>query len=307
VLYEPDQRHWSVDRAAMILGLRPDQVRPLATDADGRLHPETLGRVAVEDRRAGRLPWAVVANAGATNTGAVDPLAAVADVCRREALWLHADAAYGWSAALTAEGKELLAGIERANSLTLDPHKWFGQTFDAGCVLVRDGPRLAEAFRVRPDYMEDVAPGDDEVNFCDQGIALTRRFRALKVWLSVKALGLGWFRALVRHCCGLAELAELLLRQGADFEVLSPRRLGIVCFRLVRAGLDEEELDRLNRAVLEDVRAGGRAFLSSTRLHGRLALRLCFVNWRTTADDVEEVLRLVRASGERLLAQPRES
>jgi glutamate/tyrosine decarboxylase-like PLP-dependent enzyme len=303
VLYETRERHWSVDRAAMVLGLRPEQVRPLPTAADGRLEPATLARAAAEDRRTGRLPWAVVANAGSTNTGAVDPLSDLAEVCRRESLWLHADAAYGWSAVLTAPGRALLAGIERADSITLDPHKWFAQAFEAGCVLVRDGRLLGETFRLRPEYMEDVAPAADEVNFCDQGIALTRRFRALKIWLSVKVLGLGWFRALIEHCCHLAELAELLLRQSGSFEVLSPAQLSVVCFRYVPAGapaLVEEELDRLNLAILADIRAGGRAFLSSTRLHGRLALRFCFVNWRTSAADLEAVLRLLTESGARL-------
>jgi aromatic-L-amino-acid decarboxylase len=281
----------------MIIGLRPEQVRHLPTGSDGRLDLRTLAEAVAEDRRAGRLPWAVVANAGSTNTGGVDPLAGLADFCQRECLWLHGDAAYGWPAVLTAQGKALLAGIERADSITLDPHKWFGQTFDAGCVLVREGRLLGETFAHRPDYMEDVAPADDEINFCDQGLALTRRFRALKIWLSVKVLGLAWFRSLVRHCCGLAELAELLLRQTGDFEILSPAQLSIVCFRYVKG---EGDLDRLNRVILEDIRAGGRAFLSSTRLDGRLALRFCFVNWRTTSADVGEVVRLLRDSAERL-------
>jgi aromatic-L-amino-acid decarboxylase len=292
VLYEPDQRHWSVDRAAMIIGLRPEQVRPLPTGPDGRLAVHVLAQAIAEDRRAGRLPWAVVANAGSTNTGTVDPLADLADFCRREGLWLHADAAYGWSAVLTAEGRKLLAGIEQADSITLDPHKWFAQTFDAGCVLLRNGRLLNATFTHRPDYLEDVAPAEDEINFCDQGLALTRRFRALKLWLTIKVLGLEWFRALVRHCCGLAELAELLLRQTDAFEILSPPRLSIVCFRYAKG----QDLDEINRAILQDVRADGRAFLSSTRLAGRLALRFCFVNWRTTAADVEEVVELLRGS-----------
>jgi glutamate/tyrosine decarboxylase-like PLP-dependent enzyme len=253
-----------------------------------------LATAVAADRRAGRWPWALVASAGTTSTGAVDPLRPLAGVCREQGLWLHVDAAYGWPAVLVPEGQALLDGIAEADSVTLDPHKWFGQPFDVGCLLVRDGRRLGEAFALRPDYMLDVAPADDEVNFCDQGLALTRRFRALKIWLSVKVLGLGWFRRLVRHSCGLAELAEWLLRTSGKFEILSPRRLSVVCFRFVQGGVD---LDRLNRAVLEDVRAGGRAFLSSTRVRGCLALRLCFVNWRTTAADVEEVVRLLEESG----------
>jgi glutamate/tyrosine decarboxylase-like PLP-dependent enzyme len=301
-LYVAEQRHWSVDRAARVIGLHPDQVRVVPVDDDFRLVPAALRERIRQDRAAGRLPWAAVATAGTTNTGSVDPLAAVAAVCRAEGLWLHVDGAYGWAAALTSEGRAALAGIEQADSITLDPHKWFGQTFDAGCVLVRRGRLLAETFAIRPEYLQDVEPDEDEVNFADRGLALTRRFRALKIWLSVKVLGVAWFRRLVEHGGALAGLAEYLLRRSPCFEVLSPRRLSIVCFRYVPAGFrarggSEEDLDRVNLALLAALRATGRAFVSSTRLRGRVALRFCFVNWRTTAGDVEEVVRLLAELG----------
>jgi aromatic-L-amino-acid/L-tryptophan decarboxylase len=299
VLYETEHRHWSVDRAARVIGLRPDQVRALPADAAFRLTPAALAGAVAADRAAGRLPWLVVANAGATSTGTVDPLDALADVCARQRLWLHVDAAYGWPVVLTAPGRVALDGIARADSITLDPHKWFGQTFEAGCVLIRAGRRLAETFALRPDYLQDVAPADDEINFADHGLALTRRFRALKIWLSVKVHGVGWFRGLVTHCCRLADYAEARLRRTPGFEVLSPRQLSIVAFRHVppggteRSENDEQELDRRNLALLDALRATGRAFLSSTRLRGRVALRFCFVNWRTTADDVDEIVGLL--------------
>jgi glutamate/tyrosine decarboxylase-like PLP-dependent enzyme len=306
VLYLTEQRHWSVDRAAKVLGLRPDQLHPVPADEHLRLAPAALAEAVRRDRAAGRLPWAVVANAGATNTGVVDPLEPLADLCRDQRLWLHVDAAYGWSAVLVPEGRTALAGIGRADSITLDPHKWFAQTFEAGCLLVRDGRRLTETFASRPEYMQDVEPAEDEVNFADYGIALTRRFRALKVWLSIKVLGVGWFRALVERCGRLAELAQTLLERTPGFEILSPRRLSIVCFRWVPAGFvvrserDEEALDRLNLALIDEVRKSARVFLSSTRLRGRVALRFCFVNWRTTTADVEEVVRLLAALAGRL-------
>jgi glutamate/tyrosine decarboxylase-like PLP-dependent enzyme len=301
VLYVSEQRHWSVDRTARVIGLRPEQLVVTGSTGDFRMDPVGLAAAVAADRRSGRLPWAVCANAGATNTGAVDPLAALAVVCRQERLWLHVDAAYGWPAVLHPPEKLRFLGIDQADSITLDPHKWFGQTFEAGCVLVREGERLAETFAMRPEYMQDVAPAADEINFADHGLALTRRFRALKIWLSVKVLGLGWFRSLVRHCCGLAELAEAMLRRSPLFEVLCPRQLSTVCFRCVPYGqADGLALDRLNLAVIDGVRATGRAFLSSTRLNGRVALRLCFVNWRTTAADLDEVLALVAETGDRL-------
>ena len=294
ILYLTDQRHWSVDRAAQIMGLRPEQVRPLPSDSGYRLKPAALLDAVRRDRAAGLWPWVVVANAGATNTGAVDPLEKLADICRDEGMWFHIDAAYGWTAVLTEEGKRVLQGIDRADSLTLDPHKWLAQTYDAGCVLVRESKALERGFSQRPDYMQDVLPADDEVNFCDRGLALTRRFRALKIWLSVQALGLGWYRALVEHCYRLTDLAQGLIEE-AGFELLSPRQLSIVCFRYAPPGVSEEERDRLNLNMAEGLRETGRAFLSTTRLDGRVALRFCFVNWRTTTADVEEVVQtLVR-------------
>jgi glutamate/tyrosine decarboxylase-like PLP-dependent enzyme len=307
VLYVTEQRHWSVDRAAKVIGLQSDQLSPVPTGADYRLDPAALAELVRCDRHAGRRPWAVVANAGATNTGAVDPLADLARYCRQECLWLHVDAAYGWPAVLTAEGRKALAAIDQADSLTLDPHKWFAQTYEAGCLLVRDGQLLADTFTLRPDYMQDVAPADDEINFADHGIALTRRFRALKIWLSVKVLGVAWFRKLVERSCRLAELAELLLGQSPHFELLCPRQLSVVCFRYVpRTGplqAKERHLNQFNLALVNEVRATERAFLSSTLLGERVALRFCFVNWRTTAGHLEEVVALLTDLGRKLEAQ----
>jgi glutamate/tyrosine decarboxylase-like PLP-dependent enzyme len=310
VLYTSEQRHWSVDRAAKIIGLRPDQLRPVAVGSDGQLLPTALARAVAEDRRAGRLPWALVANAGTTNTGAVDPLIELADVCRQEHLWLHVDAAYGWPVVLIPEGQAMRDGMAQADSLTLDPHKWFGQTFEAGCLLVREGFRLPETFALRPEYMRDVEPAEDEVNFCDHGLPLTRRFRALKIWLSLKVLGLSWFRALAQRCCRLADYAQALLAETPGFEVISPRQLSIVCFRYVPPGTPPHSeksaarIDRLNLMVASRLMGTGRAFLSTTRLGGRVALRFCFVNWRTTARDVEEFVALLRELGEAAAQEP---
>jgi glutamate/tyrosine decarboxylase-like PLP-dependent enzyme len=227
-------------------------------------------------------------------------------VCREHRLWLHVDAAYGWPAVLTAAERAVFDGIAEADSITLDPHKWFAQTFEAGCLLVRAGRRLADTFALRPDYMQDVEPAGEEVNFADHGLALTRRFRALKIWLSVKVLGMDWFRALVTRSCQLAAFAEAILKRSPQFEILCKRQLSIVCFRYLppawRGGSAENDpvLDRLNLQLIDAVRATGRAFLSSTRLRGRVALRFCFVNWRTTAADVEEVVQLLSTLGRSL-------
>jgi glutamate/tyrosine decarboxylase-like PLP-dependent enzyme len=306
VLYLTQERHWSMDRAARVMGLRPDQIRPIPVGDDYCVQPDALTEAIREDRAAGRRPWAVGANAGATNTGAVDPLDTLAAVCREHRLWFHVDAAYGWPAVLISEGRRALRGIELADSVTLDPHKWFAQTFEAGCVLIRSGRRLPAAFAIRPDYLQDVEPAGDEVNFADYGLALTRRFRALKIWFSVQVLGVGWFRRLIERSCRLAELAQLLLDRAGCFEILCRRQLSVVCFRYVPAGMrrpadrDDARLNRLNLALVEALRETGRAFLSSTRLNGRVALRFCFVNWRTTTADVDEVIQLLTSLGQRL-------
>jgi len=291
LVYLTEQRHWSIDRAARIIGLLPEQLRPVPADAEYRMKVSALRQAIEADRARGLKPWVVVANAGATNTGVVDPLNTLADVCSEAELWLHVDAAYGWAGVLCETGKRELAGIERADSLTLDPHKWFAQTFDAGCLLVKRGELLARSFVMRPEYMQDVEPNEDEVNFADRSLALTRRFRALKIWLSLELFGLNWFRRLADHCCALADYGQALLEQ-AGFEILSPRHLSIVCFRYRPAReVSNEELNTLNLRLVDALRATRGAFLSSTRLNGRVAIRLCFVNWRTTAADVAEIVK----------------
>jgi glutamate/tyrosine decarboxylase-like PLP-dependent enzyme len=303
VLYASEERHWSIDRAVNIIGMGPDQLcARLPCDTNQSLRVDALEEAVKRDREAGRIPWLILANAGATNTGSIDPLAELAGLRDRHQLWLHVDAAYGWPAVLTAEGQAALAGIERADSITLDPHKWFAQTFEAGCLLVRQGDLLTQAFQMRPAYLQDVTPAEDEINFCDRGIALTRRFRALKIWFSIKLLGLAWFRKLVAHSCALADYAQALLERNPAFEITSPRRLSIVCFRYIpdRPQLSPAQTDALQIAIAEELRRTGRAFLSTTRLHGRNTLRFCLVNARTTAADVEEIVRLLTDIGIRL-------
>lgn len=191
VVYVSDQAHSSLARTVRAMGLRPQQVRVLPTDDRWRLPPETVAAAVRADRRAGRFPFALCASAGSTNTGAVDLLEDLADVCAGEGLWLHVDAAYGGFAALTPKGRAVLAGIDRADSVTLDPHKWLFQPMECGSVLIRDGARLERTFAIHPDYLDGNHPlGDGEVNFADRGLQLSRGFRALKVWVSVQTFGL---------------------------------------------------------------------------------------------------------------------
>ena len=289
VAYASDQTHSAVARAFRVLGLAPGQLRLLPVDHEFRLRPGDLARAVAADRAAGRVPFCVVANAGTTNTGAVDPLVELADFCAAEGLWLHADAAYGGGAVLSQRGRLALAGLERADSLALDPHKWLFQPFEMGCVLVRDGRLLAEVFRTRPDYLRDVHRAEEEereVHFADLGVQLTRGFRALKLWMSLQVFGLASFREAVERGIANAELAEERITASGMWRIVSPARLGTVAFGWAPEGVSQGEADAVTHGLAEASLADGFAFLSSTVLRGRPALRICALNPRTTEADV---------------------
>ena len=293
-LYASDQAHSAALRAAWIAGVPRHQVRVLPSDADYRLRPSDVQRAIANDRAAGLIPLAVVVSAGTTNTGAVDPLDEIADVCAAERIWLHADAAYGGFAALTERGARLLSGLGRCDSVALDPHKWLFVPFECGSLLVREPEKLRAAFQVLPDYLRDVAAGEDGVNFADYGEQLTRQSRALKVWLGVKYFGLAAIRREIDRAIDHATYAEQLVRAQPLLEVMSPAQLGVLCFRVHPAGVDEATaLDALNERVNAAMSADGRYLISSTRLRGAFTLRLCILGFRTTAADVEGLIETV--------------
>jgi glutamate/tyrosine decarboxylase-like PLP-dependent enzyme len=300
VAYASDQTHSSVTRALRVLGFESGQLRLLESDREYRLPRKALERAIAEDRAAGRLPFCVVANAGTTNTGAVDPLGQLAQLCAVEGLWLHVDAAYGGGALLSARGRLELAGIERADSLVLDPHKWLFQPIEIGCVLVRDGRLMADVFHTRPDYLRDVHRAGEEVHFADLGIQLTRSFRALKLWMSLQVFGLATFRAAVDRGIENAELAERHLAASGLWRIVAPARLGTVAFGWAPAGIDDDEADRVTRDLVEASLADGWAFLSSTMLRSRPVLRLCALNPRTTDADILGTIERLERLGSRL-------
>lgn len=289
VLYASDQSHSSIARAARLLGFRPDQVRLLPTDRHHRLRIDALDGAIDADAAEGRTPLIVAANAGATNTGAVDPLLELSELCCDRGLWLHVDAAYGGFASVSERGRAALAGIELADSITLDPHKWLYQPIECGALLVRDGPLLARAFAINPDYLADYL--SDAVNFSDRGVQLTRSARALKIWLSFQYFGVGAFRAAVDRTIELAQDAERLIRELPALELLSPATLGIVGFRRRFEGVDDDPtLERLNAELVVGFERTGRGLVSSTRLHGTYAIRMCVMNHTSGPIDVRETL-----------------
>lgn len=302
-VYMSEQSHSSVERACRIAGFRPGQLRRIACDADYRLDVRALDAAVSQDRAEGFIPVLVAANAGATNTGVVDPLPELAEWARAQGIWLHVDAAYGGFAALSQRGRVALSGIGEADSVTLDPHKWLFQPYETGCLMVRDPATLESAFRVFPEYLQDTDLGFEHVNFADRGLQLTRSFRALKVWMAMQMLGRRAHAEAIANSIEFGDRAEAWVRAHSDFEVLSPASLGIVCFRwnpercLPR---DESELEEMNRLIQESVVDDGVAMMSSTRLRGRYSLRLCLMNHTTNWNDVQETLSAIAERAERI-------
>lgn len=298
-VYMSDQSHTALSRAATIVGVRPERIRMVASDDHFRLDMEALARAVQEDRESGFVPIAVCGNAGATNTGAVDPLTELADFCEREEIWFHVDAAYGGFAVLTEDGRKLLRGMERADSIAMDAHKWLFQPFETGCLMVKDVSALEEAFSVQPEYLQDTQFGREQPNFGDRGLQLSRSFRALKVWMSIQTFGLAAFRRSIGRGMELANRAEEYVRSSDVLRIANPASLGVVCFRFEppRLGLDERQVEELNEAIQARVIRTGTAMMSSTRLRGKYSLRFCILNHTTTWRDVRETLGAIERFG----------
>jgi aromatic-L-amino-acid/L-tryptophan decarboxylase len=298
VVYCSAQTHNSLAKGLRVLGFGDDQLRTVGTDDDLRLSLPALRAAIATDRIAGRRPFCVIANAGTTNTGAVDPLPEIADICNDVGMWLHVDGAYGAAAVLTERGREALRGIERADSITLDPHKWLFQPFEIGCLLVRDVSHLRATFAVHPEdhgsYLEDVTRVvERDVVFYEHGVQLTRSFRALKLWMTLRVFGTDAFRQAIERGMAMAEETERLIRAGSAFAVVTPATLGVVTFT-PRPAVDSEA-EELMKRVTERTTASGFAMLTSTNIFGRPVLRMCTINPATTVDDIRETLAHVAA------------
>ena len=285
VVYLNDQTHASLKRNLTAAGLEPGDIRVLKTNAQQRFEMADLAAAIAADRAAGREPVMIVANAGTTNTGAVDPLAELAQLARAEDLWLHVDGAYGAPAALTPKGKALMAGLELADSLVLDPHKWLFQPYDCGCVLVRHPGALERAFTMNPEYLKDVMGGEDEVDLFNRSLELSRKTRALKLWLTFKTHGVDRIAAAIAAGMDISERAQAMVEAAPQvWELVTPAQLGIVTF--ARRGAGAKDHARLVHALTEQ----GWATLSSTQIAGRSVLRLCTLNPLTTEADLQGTL-----------------
>lgn len=302
-LYTSSETHHSVAKAAVLAGFPVRNVRRIETDGDFRLRLDDLEERVRDDRRRGFTPFLVVANAGTTNSGAVDDLAGVAEIARREDLWLHVDAAYGGFFLLTERGRDVLAGISAADSITLDPHKGLFLPYGTGSLVVRDLSTLRRAHSVRADYMPAIQQEADLVDFCEISPELSRDFRGLRVWLPLKLHGVEPFRRNLDEKLDLARWAASELEKVPAMEVLAPPQLSLLAFALSPPGVGGPELDRLNRDLLDRVNARRRVYLTGTRLGGRFALRICVLSFRTHRDRLEACLDDIRQAAKEIRAE----
>ncbi|WP_461415373.1 pyridoxal phosphate-dependent decarboxylase family protein [Gemmatimonas sp.] len=308
VVYYSDQTHSSMSKGLRVLGFSKTQRRMVASDASLRLDIDALAAAIATDRAKGLRPFCVVANAGTTNTGAVDPLPALADLCDREGLWLHVDGAYGAAAVLHPRGAAALEGLGRADSITLDPHKWLFQPFEIGCLLVRDAQAMKAAFRVEEDdhadYLADISRHiQDDVNFFERGIQLTRSFKALKLWLSLRTFGVAAFRQGIQVGFDVADFAQQWLEASGQWDIVTPSQMGIVTFRWRGPGMSPDAVDALTARVVDRLRADGYATVMSTLLHGRPALRLCPIHWDATTGEMATTLTMLTRFAEEDIAR----
>ncbi|MCP3141105.1 pyridoxal phosphate-dependent decarboxylase family protein [Pyxidicoccus xibeiensis] len=298
VVYASSEVHMSIPKAMALLGLGRKHLRLIPTDAQWRMRPDALEHAITEDVTAGRRPLAVVATAGTVNTGSVDPLPEVARIARAHGLWLHVDGAFGALAAMALP--ERFEGLSLADSLSMDAHKWLYQPADCGVLLFRDAGAARRTFSFSGDYV--LAMSADAVEgfaFFDESMELSRRARAFKVWLSVRYHGLEAFREAIRRDVENAKRLEAAVRATPALELLAPVPLSAVCFRYVGT-LAEAERDAFNAKLLARINARGRVYISNATIHGRFALRACFVNHRTTPEDVDTVVAEVLAAAAEL-------
>jgi len=300
VLYLGEEAHGCVRKSAELLGIGAANLRVVGSDGAGRLRPGALRDAVRRDLADGHLPVAVVASAGTTNTGAVDPLDELADVCAEHGVWLHVDGAYGGPAVVLLDGHPAeRAGLARADSVGMDPHKWLYAPVDAGLLLLRDPAAARDAFSLVPPYLRtDGDPGGvtGPVWFSEYGFEQTRGFRALKLWVLLKHLGVDGYRQLVARDLAVAAHLADAVRAAPDLDLLA-HGLSVVCFRCRPDGVPADRLDELNRAVVTAVQLGGGSFLAGTTVGGVVALRACIVNPGTTTADVDALVAAVRAAG----------
>ncbi|HKW46131.1 MAG TPA: pyridoxal-dependent decarboxylase [Gemmatimonadaceae bacterium] len=297
-VYTSSHAHSSIDKAALALGIGLDNVVHIDVDAEFRMRPDALAAAIADDNARGFLPLACVATVGTTSTTSIDPVPEIAAICRRESIWLHVDGAYGGVAAIVPEMRDILAGVEHADSLVVNPHKWLFTPFDCSAFFTTKPDVLERAFSLVHEYL--VTPEREAVvDFMNYGVQLGRRFRALKLWMVIRGFGTTGLASRIRAHCALAREFADSVRAKPEWEVVAPVPFSLVCFRYAPAGIHEEVLSDLNARILSTVNAGGEVFLSHTKLDGRYVLRLAVGNIRTEEKHVRRAWELLREAAAR--------
>ncbi|HEX4841908.1 MAG TPA: pyridoxal-dependent decarboxylase [bacterium] len=302
-LYTSVESHSSIEKAAIVLGIGQEGVRKIPVDHDLRLEATALAAAIAEDRRAGWRPFCVVATVGTTSTTSIDPVAAIAEICRREELWLHVDGAYGGMAAIVPEFRWVLAGCAHADSIVVNPHKWLFTPIDCSAFYCRRPDLLRRTFSLVPDYLWTAESAAEQVHdLMGYGVQLGRRFRALKLWMVMRYFGWDGLAARIREHIRLGQLFASWVDADADFERVAPVPLSTVCFRARPKGVDDRHLDSLNTAILDAVNASGRVYLSSTKVRSHVVLRLAIGNLRTTETHIQTAWQLLQSHARMLTA-----
>lgn len=308
-VYVSQEGHASLEKSMVLLGMGRNQLRKIAVRDDFTIDLDSLEKQVTEDRKNGYHPICVVGNAGTTNTGSVDPLDALAEFCRDQELWFHADAAYGGPAACTKAARRLFRGLDQADSVVVNPHKWLYVPAEAACILVREPRALRHTFQVVADYLreEKDAGVEGPLDFKDYGPQLHRNFRALKVWMTLKAYGARKLRAAIESNIEIMRYLADRIDQSPDFVRLAPVPLSVVCFQYRTPDIsihgDQKYLDDLNRRLLDALEKDGRVYLSGTKINGKRVLRACSVNHRLRREDVDFLLDVIRQLGRTLKPQ----
>lgn len=293
VAYVSDQTHSSVAKGLRVIGIPNSRIRKVPVDSRFRMDMKQLEAAIEADIAAGLMPFVVIASAGTTNTGSIDRLPEIAALCHSYNMWMHVDGAYGASVLLSKKYKHLLTGIEIADSISWDAHKWLFQTYGCGMVLVKDKGNLLHSFHVHPEYLRDVEARQDQVNYGDMGIELTRPARSLKLWLTLQVMGSAALGRAIEHGFQLAEWAEDELNKQQDWEIISSAQLAIVNFRYAPPGFTDQQIDELNRKISEAMLADGYAGIYTTELAGKKVLRICAIHPEATEDDMRSSIRLL--------------
>ena len=304
MMYGSTETHGWAQKAAELMGLGNQAFRRVAVDREYRIDLDSLRQAVDEDRHAGHRPFCVIGNAGTVNTGAIDDLTALAQFCRKEDLWFHVDGAFGALARIAPPFASLVAGIEQADSVAFDLHKWIYLPFEVACLLVRDPKAHRDTFTMRPSYLAETSRGviAGGLPFAERGLELTRSFRALKVWMSFKTHGIDAFARLIEQNVNQARYCAALIEADPDLELVAPVPLNIVCFRFAPKEANRETLNQVNEEILVRIQESGLAVPSGTRIGDRFALRVAITNHRTKTEDFDLIVKAVSKLGSEVLS-----